>query len=171
MPRFRTRANENGFTLIELLATLALFVLLMAIAIPIFLNQSRATAASSVRQDVHSLATNVKVAMQGNPNATGFTIYTSTNPPAAIPAGNVPVRNTSQSGNQFKIIGPVLCKDNPMNVTSVGSSAGYSVVGYSSKISGYYYWYNSITGEYYSSDDQAPTQSGCPNVDRSFNSK
>lgn len=166
MLRSRLR-SDDGFTLVELMVTMVLFVLLVSIAVPVFLVQSNAVKAQSVRSDVHALATNVKTSLQWNPNATGFKLYVGSAVPT-VPAGTLPVRNTSQSGgNQFKLIGPVLCNANPLSSNTTASAAGYSVVGWSGD---YYYWYNSVSGEYYDKDSFNATTNSCT-PDNSYKSK
>lgn len=165
---FRSRLrSDDGFTLVELMVTMVLFVLLVSIAIPVFIVQSNAVKSQSVRADVHALATNVKTSLQWNPNATGFKIYVGNAVPA-VAVGVLPVQNTSQSsGNQFKIIGPVLCNANPLSSNTTASSAGYSVVGWSGD---YYYWYNSVTGEYYDKDSWNASANSCT-PDNTYKSK
>lgn len=159
--------SDDGFTLVELMVTMVLFVLLVSIAIPVFIVQSNAVKSQSVRSDVHALATNVKTSLQWNPNATGFKLYVGNAVPS-VSEGVLPVQNTSQSaGNKFKIIGSVLCNANPLTVNTTGSSAGYSVVGWSGD---YYYWYNSVSGEYYDKDSFNPTTNACT-PDNTYKSK
>ena len=65
--------NEGGFTLIELLVVMIIIGILAAIAIPVFLSQKDKAKQSSVKADVHTLATDVETALtDGVP--TGFTV-------------------------------------------------------------------------------------------------
>ena len=59
---FRKSLNkkDKGFTLIELLVVIVIIGILAAIAIPIFLNQRKKAADSSVKSDVRSIATAVE---------------------------------------------------------------------------------------------------------------
>jgi prepilin-type N-terminal cleavage/methylation domain-containing protein len=65
--------NEGGFTLIELLVVMIIIGILAAIAIPVFLSQKDKAKQSSVKADVHTLATDVETTLtDGTP--TKFTI-------------------------------------------------------------------------------------------------
>jgi type IV pilus assembly protein PilA len=65
--------NEGGFTLIELLVVMIIIGILAAIAIPVFLSQKDKAKQSSVKADVHTLATDVETALtDGVPS--GFTL-------------------------------------------------------------------------------------------------
>jgi prepilin-type N-terminal cleavage/methylation domain-containing protein len=83
--------NEGGFTLIELLVVMIIIGILAAIAIPVFLSQKDKAKQSSVKADVHTLATDIETALtDGVP--TGFTLASNgqisynTQTPAASPA-------------------------------------------------------------------------------------
>jgi prepilin-type N-terminal cleavage/methylation domain-containing protein len=84
--------NEGGFTLIELLVVMIIIGILAAIAIPVFLSQKDKAKQSSVKADVHTLATDIETALtDGVP--TGFTLAADgtitydTAGTAAAPAG------------------------------------------------------------------------------------
>ena len=63
------KKSEQGFTLIELVVVIVLVGILAALALPIFLNQQKASLRSGMKSDVRSLASSVKTYLQTNPVA------------------------------------------------------------------------------------------------------
>ncbi len=57
------KRDDEGFTLIELLVVMIIIGILVAIAIPIFLNQKKKAYETSEKADVKQLSTNVETAL------------------------------------------------------------------------------------------------------------
>jgi len=161
-----SRYNEQSFSLVELMVTLIVFGILVAIAIPILLQQRTAAVASSIRTDVHAAVNAVKTSLVTYPNAIGFKPYYGGQSGISSYAGIAPVKLTigsADSTNTIRITNPVADLTDPTGATGQGSAAnGYQVTGTNSSTPGYYYTYNSLTGNFYDSRG---------NVDKSFQSQ
>lgn len=158
----RRPSREQGFTLVELMVTIIIFGILTAVAVPIFVNQRNDQIRAQVRSDVHTAVQATKTALVANPNATTFQFYRSSNAPI-VAAGTLEVRDTTQSGTVLNFTGPIPASQNPVGVTtSANATDGYSIVGHNDTLSSYYYFYNSVTGEYYDNTGA---------IDRSWDSK
>lgn len=71
LARFRkaVQGDESGFTLIELLVVILIIGILAAIAIPVFLNQQKASRDATLKSDMKNLATVYTTYKAENPNA------------------------------------------------------------------------------------------------------
>ena len=130
----RTRADDDGFTLIELLVVVVIIGILIAIAIPVYLNYKKGAADKSAQSDLR--------------NAVGMleTCYSDTNVyPTSV---TVNTANGACTGKQINISGGTTLSYFPNNTTTptsyliVATNSNGSVTGATNG----YYCYASVAG-------------------------
>jgi type IV pilus assembly protein PilA len=148
--RLRTRKGDEGFTLIELLVVVVIIGVLVAIAVPVYLNYRKGAADKSAQSDVRGAVSTIEQFYTDNnntyPGSTGtgcqkvgssfqLTSTTCTVPspvPATAPAGWVVVSDKSQ----------ITYVNNGTSYLVCGTNTGGSTVGSSTKV----YLYDSSKG-------------------------
>ncbi len=129
--RRRRAAGESGFTLLELLVVVVIIGILIAIAIPVYLNYEKGAKDKSAASDVRNAVTTLEQCLADN------SVY-----PKAVPSTGGDLTETGCSGQQINL--------------SPGTSIGYRLrpgppesyilVGRNSGGSGKLYCYNSARG-------------------------
>lgn len=108
--------KEEGFTLIELLITIVIIGALSAIALPMFLNQSKEATKATIRSDVHNTSVNVASIVVNNPNMDSTTLQAAVVAEKAILESSHNEVTVSGTGYHYFICGE----------TPDGETEGYS---------------------------------------------
>jgi type IV pilus assembly protein PilA len=128
--RMRSRAREDrGFTMIELLVVVVIIGILVAIAIPVYLNYRKGAANKSAQSDVRSAITAVEQAYTDG----------SAYPADAGPSGAGPT--TLDIGTQKVTVSP----DNTLQYKKAADGNSYKICAHNS-VGGDFYRYDSTTG-------------------------
>lgn len=123
------RANEDGFTLIELLVVVVIIGILIAIAIPLYLNYQKGANDKSAMSDIRGA---VSVLEQCNSDNGAY-------PATADVASTGGAIGASCNGQTIKLSGGTA-------ITYTNNGTSFKIYGTNSKGSGKYYCYNSSTG-------------------------
>ncbi|HEY0534700.1 MAG TPA: prepilin-type N-terminal cleavage/methylation domain-containing protein [Actinoplanes sp.] len=82
--RLRTKKNDEGFTLIELLVVVVIIGVLVAIAVPVYLNYRKGAADKSSQSDVRGAVSAVEQFYADNGNQLPDTVSNTTDPKTGL---------------------------------------------------------------------------------------
>jgi type IV pilus assembly protein PilA len=82
--RLRTKKNDEGFTLIELLVVVVIIGVLVAIAVPVYLNYRKGAADKSAQSDVRGAVSAVEQFYTDNGNTLPDSVSNTTNPQTGL---------------------------------------------------------------------------------------
>lgn len=118
--KFNTR--EEGFTLLELLIVISIIGALIAIAVPLFINQKKAATEAGLKNDVHNISVNIETLTVSNPNMDSTALHT------AVLAKNAIITSPN---NKFTVTGTskdyFVCGETEDNQTE-GYSSIYGII-------------------------------------------
>ena len=137
--RLRAKKGDEGFTLIELLVVVVIIGVLVAIAVPVYLNYRKGAADKSAQSDVRGAVSAVEQFYTDNGNN--------------LPDG--PVNGTGSSTTpSLTLTSATVTNPNPQTITLsdktqlgyVNTGSGYLVCATSTGGSGKWYYYSSLQG-------------------------
>jgi type IV pilus assembly protein PilA len=148
------RANDEGFTLIELLVVVVIIGVLVAIAVPVYLNYRKGAADKSAQSDVRGSISAIEQYYTDNGNAYPTTAIASAGPgDAALNIGGGQKITLSDKTVFTYIPTPAVA---PATIV-----ASYVVCATNSGGSGKVYVYNSLNGGSVSAPTTAPSITTC----------
>ena len=133
--RLRTKKADEGFTLIELLVVVVIIGVLVAIAVPVYLNYRQGAADKSAQSDLRGAISAIEQFYTDNGNSYPLT-PTATQTATFTLGGSATAKVTLSDKSQITYV--------PGSATAPVSS--YKVCSYTSGGSGKYYIYNSTAG-------------------------
>ena len=135
--REKRRNDENGFTLIELLVVVVIIGVLVAIAVPVYLNYRQGAADKSAQSDVRGAISAVEQYYTSNGNVYPATIASGT-------TGGVALTLAAQTNGAAGTI--TLSDKTKLGYNLVTGGASYTICATNTGGSGKYYVYKSIAG-------------------------
>ncbi|WP_305789612.1 type II secretion system protein [Symbioplanes lichenis] len=135
--RMRTKKDDEGFTLIELLVVVVIIGVLVAIAVPVYLNYRQGAADKSAQSDVRGAISTIEQYYTDNGN-----VYPTT------PTGKQVWSATKQSFNLGTATGTtgLVTLSDKTTMTYVGTDKSYLVCATNGGGSGKVYVYDSTKG-------------------------
>ena len=152
LTRLRAKKDDDGFTLIELLVVVVIIGVLVAIAVPVYLNYRQGAADKSAQSDVRGAISAVEQFYTSNNNTYPATVADSTGTATTIPlpaiggtAGTITLSDKTKMG---------------YNLTAGGAS--YILCATNGGGSGKWYKYDSLSGgSVKASTATTPTVTAC----------
>jgi type IV pilus assembly protein PilA len=141
MNRCRTAREDDGFTLIELLVVVVIIGVLVAIAVPVYLNYRKGAADKSAQSDVRGAISAVEQFYTDNGN-----VYPNSN--SASNFGTTPAASFTLTGSMTSPATQTVNLSDKTQLAYVISSDGssYLLCGTNNGGSGKWYVYNSAAG-------------------------
>jgi len=133
--RLRTKKEDEGFTLIELLVVVVIIGVLVAIAVPVYLNYRQGAADKSAQSDVRGAISAVEQWYTDNANTYPATAIVSQK--TSFPLGGTNSSQVTLSDNTEMTYVPV---------TGAGTSGSYKICATNSGGTGKVYLYDSAAG-------------------------
>jgi type IV pilus assembly protein PilA len=133
--RLRTKKDDEGFTLIELLVVVVIIGVLVAIAVPVYLNYRKGAADKSAQSDVRGAVSAVEQFYTDNGNQLPDSISNNTDPSTGLVLKIGTGPNTQTATMSDKTI-----------MAYVKNGQGYLICGTNSGGSGKWYVYDSSIG-------------------------
>ena len=137
--QLRTKKDDEGFTLIELLVVVVIIGVLVAIAVPVYLNYRKGAADKSAQSDVRGAVSAIEEFYTDNGNVYPTTA-SGTNDGSSGSVTAVTLTATGATSNQK------ISLSDKTQVGYVNSGASYLVCGNNSGGSGKWYLYDSSAG-------------------------
>jgi type IV pilus assembly protein PilA len=133
--RLRTRNGDEGFTLIELLVVVVIIGVLVAIAVPVYLNYRKGAADKSAQSDVRGAISAVEQSYAENANVLPDSISNSTDPTTGLvlKVGSGTLTQTATMSDKT-------------TMAYVNNGASYMICATNSGGSGKWYVYDSSAG-------------------------
>jgi type IV pilus assembly protein PilA len=135
--RLRNKKDDEGFTLIELLVVVVIIGVLVAIAVPVYLNYRQGAADKSAQSDVRGAISAVEQYYTNNGNTYPATVADSTGTATTITL-------VAQTGGTAGTI--TLSDKTKMGYNAATNGLSYTICATNAGGSGKWYAYNSLNG-------------------------
>jgi type IV pilus assembly protein PilA len=143
--RLRSKKADEGFTLIELLVVVVIIGVLVAIAVPVYLNYRKGAADKSAQSDVRGAISAIEQYYTDNANTYPATFVSQSTSPIAL-------------GTTQKI---TLSDKTTMTYIPATPAVSYLICATNSGGSGKVYVYNSLNGGSVTAPSTAPSMTTC----------
>jgi type IV pilus assembly protein PilA len=138
--RLRSKKGDEGFTLIELLVVVVIIGVLVAIAVPVYLNYRKGAADKSAQSDVRGAVSAVEQFYTDNGNTYPVTATATNN---GTTGATITLNNAGATASTQTI---TLSDKSQVSYVYVSASNSYLICATNSGGSGKWYLYNSING-------------------------
>jgi len=137
--RLRSKKGDEGFTLIELLVVVVIIGVLVAIAVPVYLNYRKGAADKSAQSDVRGAVSAVEQFYTDNGNTYPVTATATNN---GTTGATITLNNSGATASTQTI---TLSDKTQLSYVAVGTTS-YLICATNSGGSGKWYLYNSVNG-------------------------
>jgi type IV pilus assembly protein PilA len=138
--RLRAKKQDEGFTLIELLVVVVIIGVLVAIAVPVYLNYRKGAADKSAQSDVRGAVSAIEQFYTDNGNT--YPVAATAQNYGASPVDHIDLQNAGGNATSQKI---TLSDKTQLGLVVTGNTS-YIVCGNNDGGSGKWYRYNSVNG-------------------------
>jgi type IV pilus assembly protein PilA len=146
--RLRAKKGDEGFTLIELLVVVVIIGVLVAIAVPVYLNYRKGAADKSAQSDVRGAVSTIEQYYTDNANV--YPLDTNCHPTAGVQASfqltSTGCSLTAPTGTTGAPAGWVVVSDKTALAYVQNGATAYKICGTNTGGSGKYYLYDSSKG-------------------------